>query len=429
MTMERRKDDLEERLRRWTSRVLRTVAVLAVLGWLWWWLVPLALVSLGRSEHEDPAGFAAQASEPARELVRRSLDGIDLARRVDGHAHVAGLQGDWSGAWVNPELLSWRHPVKHGQFLAYTGAGGVDDPSQAATQWVKRLDALVKAAGAGRCAVLAFDRHYRPDGTVDEERTEFHVPDDFVLDWARVNSRFVAVGSVHPYAPDALKRLDRLARFGVRLVKWLPNAQGMDPADERIRPFYERMKRHGMALLSHTGHERAVEADELQELGNPLRLRLPLSMGVRVIAGHCASAGECLDLDDPARAPRPAFDLWLRMMDDPRWNGLLYGELSATPQYDRWQVHLTLLERTDLHARLLDGSDWPLPAFDVLWRLGPMQEAGLLTEADVHALEELRGWNPWLFDLCLKRSLRHPRTGAGYPPQVFQWPDWLLPPP
>jgi mannonate dehydratase len=186
------------------------------------------------------------------------------------------------------------------------------------------------------------------------------------------------------------------------------------------------MKQHGMALLSHTGHERAVEADELQELGNPLRLRLPLSMGVHVIAGHCGSVGTCLDLDDPARGPKPAFELWLRMMEDPRWDGLLYGELSALPQYDRSQAFLTILSKPELHARLLDGSDWPLPAFSILWDLDKLVELGLLLPADANALTEIREWNPWLMDLCLKRALRHPETGASFPASVFEWPEWLL---
>jgi predicted TIM-barrel fold metal-dependent hydrolase len=421
-----RRDDLEAKLRRWTQRTIRALAVLAVLAWLWWWLVPLALVSLGQTKHADPAGFAQGASPAARALVERSLNGLDLSKRVDGHAHVAGLQGDWSGASVHPEMLSWRHPIKHAQFLAYTGAAGVQDLTVASQQWMKRLDDMVTAAGAGRCAILAFDKHYRADGTVDEARTEFYVPDDFVVEYARFHAEFVPVASVHPYAPDALQRLDRMARFGVRLIKWLPNAQGMDPADERVRPYYERMKEHGMALLSHTGHERAVEADELQELGNPLRLRLPLSMGVRVIAGHCGSVGTCLDLDDPARGPKPAFDLWLRLMEDPRWEGLLYGELSALPQYDRSQTFLTILSKPELHARLLDGSDWPLPAFSILWDLDKLVELGLLLPADANALAEIREWNPWLMDLCLKRALRHPETGASFPASVFEWPEWLL---
>jgi len=87
-----KRDDLEAKLRRWTQRAIRLIALLAVLAWLWWWLVPLALVSLGQTKHADPAGFAQGASPAARALVSRSLQGLDLSKRVDGHAHVAGLQ-------------------------------------------------------------------------------------------------------------------------------------------------------------------------------------------------------------------------------------------------------------------------------------------------------------------------------------------------
>ena len=64
-----------------------------------------------------------------------------------------------------------------------------------------------------------------------------------------------------------------------------------------IEPFYRKMKEHDIILLSHGGKEQAVEAEEDQELGNPLRLRKPLDMGVRVIIAHAASLGSCKDLD------------------------------------------------------------------------------------------------------------------------------------
>jgi len=72
----------------------------------------------------------------------------------------------------------------------------------------------------------------------------------------------------------------------------------------------------GLVLLSHAGEEQAVEAEEHQELGNPLRLRRALDRGVRVIVAHCASLGEGKDLDDPEGASADSFDLFLRLLFD-----------------------------------------------------------------------------------------------------------------
>ena len=55
------------------------------------------------------------------------------------------------------------------------------------------------------------------------------------------------------------------------------------------------MKKYRMILLSHTGEEQAVEAEENQRLGNPLLLRRPLELGIRVIMAHSASLGTCDD--------------------------------------------------------------------------------------------------------------------------------------
>jgi predicted TIM-barrel fold metal-dependent hydrolase len=193
---------------------------------------------------------------------------------------------------------------------------------------------------------------------------------------------------------------------------------GIDPADPRCDPFYERMKLRGMALLSHAGEENALIAGE-SDLGNPLRLRRALDRGVRVIVAHCGSLGEGEDLDDPGRRKVSNFDLFLRIMDDPRYRGLAYGDLSAVCFRNREpRVLRTLLERTDLHPRLVDGTDWPLPAIRILTSTGRLEREGLLTRAERAALDEVFEYDPRLFDLALKRTLRGPK-GECFPASVF----------
>jgi hypothetical protein len=77
---------------------------------------------------------------------------------------------------------------------------------------------------------------------------------------------------------------------------------GLDPSDERCIPFYKKCKELGLVILCHTGREHSVDAGfHDNELGNPLRLRLPLDMGVTVIAAHCATEGDCCDTDPAVR--------------------------------------------------------------------------------------------------------------------------------
>ena len=64
----------------------------------------------------------------------------------------------------------------------------------------------------------------------------------------------------------------------------------IDPGDERIVPFYERMIALDLPLLTHAGNERSF-AHANDDYGDPLRLRLPLEVGVTVIAAHVATTG------------------------------------------------------------------------------------------------------------------------------------------
>jgi uncharacterized protein len=231
---------------------------------------------------------------------------------------------------------------------------------------------------------------------------------------------FVPVLSVHPYRADAVTELEKFAKSGAKLVKWLPNAMGIDPADPKCDAFYAAMSRLGLVLLSHGGEEHAVDAENAQALGNPLRLRRALDHGVKVIVAHCASTGENEDLDDPSHKLAENFDLFLRMMDEPKYRGLLFGEISALTQRNRCERPLrTMLERTDLHERLVDGSDYPLPAINVLFSTKKLLDLGYITAAERATLNEIYDYNPLLFDITTKRALKHPTKGTKFPASVF----------
>ena len=388
-----------------------------------------ALRELGASSSHAPGEFREQASPAAQALVARAFAGLDPARILDHHVHLAGLGTDSSGCSVDPRVFSWLHPKKHVQFLFYLDAAGVRGREHADRELVERLAELASSSPVPiRCALLAFDSARTDSGELDPGRTELHVPNEWAVRIAAERpALFVPVASVHPYRPDALAELERCAAQGAKLVKWLPNSMNIDPADPRCDPFYALLVQHDMTLLVHTGEEQAVDADELQELGNPLRLRRPLERGVRVVAAHCASLGEGIDLDHPG-GPRVAnFDLFLRLMDEPPRKGELYGETSALVFRNRDpRVLRTLLERTDLHARLVHGSDYPLPAIDVLVSTGRLEDEGFLTASERAALDEVYDYNPLLFDFALKRALRGPK-GEGFADGVFQERDWMRP--
>jgi predicted TIM-barrel fold metal-dependent hydrolase len=267
--------------------------------------------------------------------------------------------------------------------------------------------------------ILAFDHYYHPDGTLDRGKGTFYVPNDYVVQLAdQYPEVFIPIISVHPDRPDALAELEKWAKRGVRFVKWLPNAQGIDPSARRHDGFYAVMKKYHMILLTHTGMERSV-ASSSQAFGNPLLLRRPLDLGVKVIMAHCASAGRNADLDHPG-VEADNFDLFLRLMATDRYRGLLFADISALTQLNRTSQHiLELIRRPELHDRLVNGSDYPLPAINCLIWTRKLVWLGLITHRERRALNEICNYNPLLFDYVLKRTIRDPVTGKQLPAKVF----------
>jgi mannonate dehydratase len=356
------------------------------------------------------------------ELVRTAWQGIEPREVWDCHAHLGGVGDGDSGVWLSPQTRSLAHPLLYAQHVFYRNAACVETDGRVDRDYVERLRGLLDAFPAGaRAMLLAFDWHHDENGARREDLSALHVPNDYARDLARRHpERFEWIASIHPYRADAVEALAAAVRDGARAVKWLPPAMGMDPGSPRCDRFYEALVRHGLPLLTHAGDEMAVHAGRAQALGNPLRLRRALDHGVRVIVAHCASLGTGADLDRGPDGPRARnFDLFARLMDEPRYERLLFGDLSAITQVNRAGRALeTILERTDWHPRLLNGSDYPLVGVMPLISHRRLAERGLLDWAEADALSRLRRHNPLLADFVLKRRLR--RNGHSLPAQVFQ---------
>ena len=65
------------------------------------------------------------------------------------------------------------------------------------------------------------------------------MPNDYVLSVAEEFPHvFLPVVSVHPYREDAIEELERCYKRGSRMVKWLPNAMGIDPSNGQTLSFF-----------------------------------------------------------------------------------------------------------------------------------------------------------------------------------------------
>lgn len=305
---------------------------------------------------------------------------------IDIHCHTAGIGAGGSGCFVSPAMRrGWRYHV-------YLRAFGVTEQELRthgdALIIRKTSELLARSRHVHAAVILAMDGVVGDDGQLDLEATEVYIPNEFVARETRKYPNLLFGASVNPYRDDALERLERSAADGAVLVKWLPSIQRIDPADERLIPFYPRLKELGLPLLTHTGNEESFTWAR-NELADPQRLRLPLSLGVTVIAAHAASNGK--------NAGERNFDRFLSLCHEfPN----LFADISALTQANRIGHLRRALRQQVLRSRLLYGTDWPLPATGIT---SPWFHAHQMSP--VKLIRTLNHRNPWDRDVALKRSL------------------------
>ncbi|MCP4717398.1 MAG: amidohydrolase family protein, partial [Deltaproteobacteria bacterium] len=305
-----------------------------------------------------------------------------------------------SGCFISRDLQeSWKFAV----YLKSFGVTLEDLKREGDGLAIRKISEGVHASQQVSAAVvLAMDGVIREDGTLDREKSEIYIPNEFVAAEVAKYDNLYCGASINPYRPDALERLRRAANADAVLIKWLPSVMHIDPADLRIIPFYKELVRLGLPLLCHTGDERSFIRSR-DELCDPKRLELPLSLGVTVIAAHIATTGTSEGEDNMARL--------ISMF--PRYP-TLYADISSLTQINKRGCLSRALQHTGIHERLLYGTDFPLintglctPMFH-LFSIGPIQ---------VFKLYRIQ--NSWDRDVKLKQAL-------GVPEHVFSRPGHLL---
>lgn len=308
---------------------------------------------------------------------------------IDIHCHAAGIGAGNSGCFLSPAMQrSWKTRF-------YFRAFGVSEPElrlEGDGLIMKRLSGrLAESSRVQAAVVLALDGAVDSRGELDRERTELYVCNDFLAAQCRQYDNLHFGASVNPLRRDALERLDKAAADGAVLLKWLPSIQGADPADRRLIPFFRRLADLGLPLLVHTGEEESFTRAE-NHLADPARLRLALEEGVTVIAAHCASNGKNGGERNLSRLL-------------PLFTGFpnLYADISALTLANRLGHLQKVLRHTELHDRLLYGSDMPLLATGLTTPWLQLFSIGL---GESRRLANIA--NPWDRDVALNLAIGVP---------------------
>jgi predicted TIM-barrel fold metal-dependent hydrolase len=133
---------------------------------------------------------------------------------------------------------------------------------------------------------------------------------ELYLEQARRHPQLLPFGSVHPSMPFAGRRVDRLARAGVRGMKVHPAVQGVRADDARQRPIYEACRRQGLPVLWHCGPV-GIEPAKSRQLSLVRNYELPLAEfpEVTFILGHAGALQYREAMELAQRYPNAILDL------------------------------------------------------------------------------------------------------------------------
>ena len=282
---------------------------------------------------------------------------------LDLHLHLAASDpGDANGSWFSEKrrkslVFRW---IRRKAGLPAKDEGFDVAFRQLLASAISEASALARAEGfSGFQAVgLAFDVTRNERGSEMTAETDFFVSNQYALRLAAEKDAdhipgLLAGLSIHPCGWSASRMempeaLELAKSQGAALVKWLPTAQNINPADSGSIDFAADCRRLKLPLLIHTGSEGATR-NLHPEWNNPRALEPLLKTGATIIAAHCGSRS----------LPHETchFGKWIDMLPD--WPNL-YGDTSSLFGL-RPRKLIRALDRRLVADRLVHGSDWPVP--------------------------------------------------------------------
>ncbi|QOJ13384.1 MAG: amidohydrolase family protein [Planctomycetia bacterium] len=226
-----------------------------------------------------------------------------------------------------------------------------------------------------RFVLLAFDHYHAHDGSVPPPpRSRFARGGDIYTSNALVRDvcrrrpdRFLFGASVHPYRPNAAACVREVFAAGACLLKWLPLHQNIDIRDPRSVAVLRTCAELGLPVLAHYGEEFTLQTQHrgyehvIDALDVLRALRRERAMPPFIVA-HVATPVTTFGDDASWRMLCDA--LVGEFADAP-----LYADISALGTWGKAPYLWRVVDRPEVHSKLLFGSDFPVPLADPLLRL------------------------------------------------------------
>lgn len=183
---------------------------------------------------------------------------------IDVHMHV-GLKGD---RWGNLGHFSpwYQRQLVYKIFLFYAR---IDEASVCDTVLMEKTLETADQSGVDKVICLALDHVFDEAGKPQMNQSHMWVANEYIVDCLRprLPDKILFGASVHPYDSNFTDRVKKCVDDDAKLMKWLPSAQHIDLADERVgraMKFLACAGKNGKALplLLHVGPEHAIFSDD-----------------------------------------------------------------------------------------------------------------------------------------------------------------------
>jgi mannonate dehydratase len=171
--------------------------------------------------------------------------------------------------------------------------------------------------------------------------------------------RFLFGASVHPYRENACACVEEIFAGGACLLKWMPLHQNIDVSDPRTLAVLRCCAQLGLPVLVHCGPEFTLTTHHpeyrsaMSFLETLRQLRREDAMPTAIVA-HVATP---VTLLGERRSHAALLDALLGEFA----NAPLYADIAALVNWGKVGYLRKIARRQDLHAKLLFGSDFPIP--------------------------------------------------------------------
>lgn len=383
----------------------------------------------GASTWEEPEKIS-NLSEGVKALIRATLK--DIPGVIDSHLHLI-CREEKNSCFVPKKLFSPKdHPFSAFKTQILLSALGITNDEEPDAQYFQRLDKVIRNFPLKPYIAMLFAytaTYDRETGKKLPEKTGLEVSNSYMMQVVSQAPRsLIPVYSLHPFQAALEKEFAKLKK--PRLFKVLPNSMHFSPDDEKCSKFFELLSANNSILITHIGDEHSIEGGGIDnDLGNPLLYEKWLKRfpKLRIIFAHTGGSGRSRVNE---KDKEENFHLVLQLMR--KYPKQTYADISAFALAPNITKHLPeLVQATDLHSRLLYGSDYPLAAIKPLMNatLYGMYWKGLLGgwrtfKERYDILLEIYNYNPLLASVVTMRLVSF--KDKRFAPEVFYENTWRL---